>query len=249
MPGLVRRARGWLIGAMGYVAEHLAAVDARITAACHQAGRDPGEVRLLPVSKTHPMPLLREAAAAGWTQLGENKVQELVAKSAELEPDERISFCFIGHLQTNKARQVAELADEFQCLDSARVAKELDKRLQPLGKRLPVLVQVNSSGEEQKFGVAPDQAVQLVRELAAFDALDVRGLMTVAVNGDEQQVAACFQRMVELQDRLRQAGALGSAWDELSMGMSGDLELAIAHGSTCVRVGTAIFGARDYSQA
>lgn len=234
---------------MGSISDNLASIQQRIIRAAHDAGRDPAQVRLLPVSKTHPMAMLREAAAAGYHQLGENKVQELLAKSAELEPDEQISFSFIGHLQTNKAKQVAELADEFQCLDSARVAKELDKRLQALGKRLSVLVQVNSSGEEQKFGVAPEQAVGLVEELAAFDALDVRGLMTVAVNGDEQQVAACFERMRELQDRLRQSQALGSDWNELSMGMSGDLELAIAHGSTCVRVGTAIFGARDYSQA
>ncbi|MFC6360106.1 YggS family pyridoxal phosphate-dependent enzyme [Luteococcus peritonei] len=234
---------------MASIRDNLTTIQQRIETAAAANGRQASEIRLLPVSKTHPMEMLREAAAAGYTQLAENKVQELVSKSAALEPGERIGFSFIGHLQTNKARQVAELADEFQCLDSARVAKELDKRLQPLGKRLPVLVQVNSSGEEQKFGVAPDQAVDLVRELAAFDALDVRGLMTVAVKGHEQQVAACFERMRELQDRLRQAQALGSAWDELSMGMSADLELAIAHGSTCVRVGTAIFGARDCSQA
>lgn len=228
------------------IAQNLASVEARIAAACFAADRDPSTVSLLPVSKTHPMDALREVASHGYTLFGENKVQELVAKSAELSEDDGFGFSVIGHLQTNKAKQVAELASEFQCLDSAKVAVALDKRLQPLGKRLPVLIQVNSSGEEQKSGIAPEEVPGLVDELTACDALDVRGLMTVAIKGDEPQVAACFERMLELQRRLRDAQALGSSWDELSMGMSGDLELAIAHGSTCVRVGTAIFGARDY---
>lgn len=231
---------------MGSIAENITAVEARIEQACRAVGRQPGEVRLLPVSKTHPMAALREAHAAGYQLFGENKVQEVVAKAAERRAGERIGFSVIGHLQTNKAKQVAELADEFQALDSLKLAKELDKRLAPLERRLPVLIQVNSSREEQKSGVLPEQVVALARSLEPFEHLDVRGLMTVAIKGGEDQVAACFETMRRLQAELRDGQVLGSSWDELSMGMSGDMDLAIAHGSTCVRVGTAIFGARDY---
>ncbi|MGO4957285.1 YggS family pyridoxal phosphate-dependent enzyme [Luteococcus sp. Sow4_B9] len=231
------------------LAERLAAVEERIARACVASGRSPQEVRLLPVSKTHSIEMVREVASHGYTLFGENKVQEVQQKAAQRTEGDGFGFSVIGHLQTNKAKVVAELADEFQCVDSAKIAIALDKRLQALGRRLPVLVQVNTSGEPQKSGVAPDEVLGLVREIEACDALDVRGLMTVAIKGEDAQVAACFNRMLELQRDLRDAQALGSAWDELSMGMSGDLELAVAHGSTCLRVGTAIFGARDYGPA
>jgi hypothetical protein len=184
---------------------------------------------------------------AGCRRFGENKVQEAHDKWEKLRDVEGVEWAVIGHLQRNKARLVAEFATEFQALDSLRLAKELDKRLQAEGRRLDVLVQVNSSGEESKFGLAPEEVPGFARELAAFDALHVRGLMTLAVFSSEQdQVAACFSRMVDLQERLRQADdiTVGVGWDELSMGMSGDFELAIEHGATCVRVGQAIFGAR-----
>lgn len=231
---------------MSTIAENIATVEARIDRACEAAGRARDEVRLLPVSKTHPMSAVREAQACGYGLFGENKVQEVVSKSAELQPDDAIAFSVIGHLQTNKAKLVAELASEFQALDSLKLARELDKRLVALDKRLPVLIQVNSSREPQKSGVLPEDVVELVESLAECTNLDIRGLMTVAVKGTDDEVAACFQTMRDLQAQLRATDALGSAWDELSMGMSGDLHLAIAHGSTCVRVGTAIFGARDY---
>lgn len=232
---------------MPSIAENIATVRARIDHACEAAGRQPSEVRLLPVSKTHPLDALREAAACGHHLLAENKVQEVQAKAAELADGDDIAFSFIGHLQTNKAKVVAELASEFQALDSVRLAAELDKRLAGLGKRLPVLIQVNSSREPQKSGVLPEDVTALVDQLGGFTHLDVRGLMTVAAKGPDDEVAACFETVRRLRDELREADALGSSWDELSMGMSGDLELAVAHGSTCVRVGTAIFGARDYT--
>lgn len=227
------------------IADNLRTVEARIARACEGAGRPRTSVRLLPVSKTHPMAAVRQVAALGYRDFGENKVQEIVAKCAERTPGERIGFAAIGHLQTNKARLVAELASEFQALDSLRVAAELDRRLQALGRTLPVFVQVNSSDEPQKFGVAPEEVAGFAAQLAAFEALEVRGLMTLAVRSeDDERVAACFARMQRLQEELRQAQVLGVAWDELSMGMSGDLELAIAHGATTVRVGQAIFGPR-----
>jgi pyridoxal phosphate enzyme (YggS family) len=215
----------------------------RITAACERAGRDPGQVRLLPVSKTHPPAKILEAFRAGCTRFGENKVQEAAAKAAELEHVEGLEWSLIGHLQTNKARQLVTFAAEFQALDSIRLARELQKRLEAADRTLDVLVQVNSSGEATKFGLEPDEVVGFAAQLAPFDRLAVRGLMTLAANTpDREVVAGCFETMRDLQTRLRDAH--GGGWDELSMGMSGDYELAIEHGSTCVRIGTAIFGER-----
>jgi hypothetical protein len=151
----------------------------------------------------------------------------------------------IGHLQSNKARLVAEFASEFQGLDSLPLAAELDRRLQAAGRQLDVLIQVNSSGEDSKFGLPPAEVAAFASDLAPFDALRVRGLMTLALpSPDADQVAACFQRVLAVQRDLRDAALDGQSFDELSMGMSGDFELAIAHGSTQVRIGTAIFGVR-----
>lgn len=226
------------------IADNLAAVRSRIADACRAVGRDEDAVRLLPMSKTHPVADILDARAAGIVRFGENRPQELSTK-AEALADTDVELAFVGHLQTNKAKVVAESAAEFQALDSLRVARELDRRCVALDRSLDVLVQVNTSSEPQKFGIEPAEALSFARELAAFDALRVRGLMTMAINSpDDAVVAACFDRLVGVQRVLRDEGAPGT-WDELSMGMSGDFELAIAHGSTCVRIGTAIFGARS----
>jgi pyridoxal phosphate enzyme (YggS family) len=229
------------------VAENLAAVEARVAAACARAGRPRADVRLLPVSKTHPSPVLREAYAAGVRWFGENKVQEAAAKAADLADLADLRWSFIGHLQTNKARDVAAFAHEFQALDSLRIAEALDRRLQALGRGLDVLIEVDTSGEDTKFGVAPADVPALARALSAYPALRLRGLMTIAANTpDAAVVAGCFDRLAALRDRLR--ADLGDGVDELSMGMSADFELAIEHGATCVRVGTAVFGAREYAR-
>lgn len=226
------------------VVANLRTVRERVDAACRAAGRDPGEVRLLPVSKTHSVDRIRELYAAGERTFGENKVQEAQAKAEELA-DTDIRWAVIGHLQTNKARFLARFASEFHALDSLKVAAELDKRLQAEGRSLDVLVQVNSSAEPQKFGVAVDEVEAFAEQLGAYASLRVRGLMTLAVFSDDRdEVAACFARMAELRRRLRDNDRAAGQWDELSMGMSGDFELAIAYGATTVRVGQAIFGAR-----
>ena len=228
------------------VADNLTAVRTRIDDACRACDRDPGEVSLLPVSKTKPPSMVEEAYEAGYRLFGENKVQDALAKSELMDADHPgLEWAVIGGLQTNKAKYVARFATEFQALDSLKVARELDKRLQKEGRQLRVLVQVNSSVEPQKSGIAPDEAVNFAKELAAFDSLDVRGLMTVALNSSEPKaVADCFDVVVGVQEKLRQAVNAVSDWSELSMGMSGDLEIAVAHGSTQVRIGTDIFGAR-----
>ncbi len=226
------------------VAERLATVRSEIDEACRLVGRDPAEVRMLPVSKHHPTERIREAHAAGYRLFGENRLQEMAAKHAELAGLD-IGFAVIGHVQTNKAKLVAELAEELHSLDSLRLAEALQRRLDALGRRLPVLVQVNTSGEPAKSGIAPEEAVGFARELGRFDALEPRGLMTMAVNSPvEQDVTDCFDRLVAAQARIRDE--VGGGWDDLSMGMSGDYRLAVAHGATTVRPGTAVFGPREY---
>lgn len=225
------------------ISANIADIRQRIADACRKVGRDAAEVRLLPVSKTQPVSALIAARDAGITRFGENRVQELVAKAAEL-PD--VEFALIGPLQSNKIKQVAETAVEFQGLETLKVAAGLDRRLQSLGRSLDVLVEVNTSGEDSKFGLPPAEVPGFARELAAFDSLKVRGLMTIAAPGpDLARVGACFELLRGLRDQLRDEQAAGSDWPELSMGMSGDFELAIAHGATCVRIGTAVFGQRS----
>ncbi len=224
---------------------NLAQVHASIRAACLRSGRDPASVRLLPVSKTVDVERIRAAHAAGCHFLGENKVQEAYAKWEALSDLADLRWSVIGHLQTNKAKLVARFASEFQALDSLRVARALETHLQAEGRSLDVLVQVNSSGESSKYGLPPDAVTGFVRELPAFSALRVRGLMTLAaLSDDEARVRRCFVVMRELRERLRQDGPPGVDIHELSMGMSGDYTMAIEEGATIVRVGQAIFGAR-----
>ncbi len=232
------------------LARNLAQVHARIAAACARVDRDPAGVRLLPVSKTVDEPRMRAAVAAGMTSFGENKVQEAKAKAAALADLPGLRWSVIGHLQTNKARDVAGFADEFQALDSLRAAEALDRRLQAAGRSLDVFVQVNTSREESKYGLPPEEVAAFVAALPQFTALQVRGLMTLAVfSADADAVRACFVRLRELRDQLRQDAPDGVALDGLSMGMSGDFEIAVEEGATVVRVGQAIFGARPTPDA
>jgi len=224
---------------------NLAAVQARIAAACRRVGRDPATVRLLPVSKTKPESSLRLAHAAGCRILGENKVQEAHRKWEAMRDLSDLQWSVIGHLQTNKAKWVAQFASEFQALDSLRVAEALDRRLQTEGRALDVFVQVNTSGEASKYGLSPEDVPAFVQTLPTFSALRVRGLMTLALFSSEaERVRRCFILLRNLRDRLRQSAPDGIALDALSMGMSGDFEIAIEEGATVVRVGQAIFGAR-----
>ncbi len=224
---------------------NLSAVQVRIDAACHRVGRDPTAVRLLPVSKTKPEASLRMAHAAGCRMLGENKVQEAYRKWEAMQDLSDLHWSVIGHLQTNKVKLVARFASEFQSLDSLRVAEALDRRLQIEGRSLDVFVQVNTSGEARKYGLAPEEVQDFIQALPAFSALRVRGLMTLALfSGEAERVRRCFILLRTLRDRLRQCAPADIELDELSMGMSGDFEIAIEEGATIVRVGQAIFGAR-----
>ena len=200
------------------IAANLADVRRRVDEACAAADRDPSQVRLLPVSKTKPPAVIREAYDAGVRLFGENKVQEAVAKAEVFADVTDLRWAVIGHLQTNKAKQVAAVAAEFHALDSLRLAEALDRRLHELDRTLDVFVQVNSSGEESKFGLAPEEVPDFARELGRFATLRVRGLMTLAVFSDDaEQVGACFGRMrapaVPVAGHRRPSRALAGAVD------------------------------------
>lgn len=229
------------------IAANLADVHARIARACARAGRDPRTVQLIAVTKTHPAPLIRAAYAAGLREIGENKAQEAREKQAALS-DLPLRWHVIGHLQTNKAKYVARFAHAFHALDSLRLAAVLDHRLGIEQRELDVYVQVNASGEASKFGIAPEEAPGFVEALAPFTRLKLKGLMTLALfSRDEAGVRACFQRLRAVRDDLRARGVAEIAG--LSMGMSGDFEIAIEEGASVVRVGQVLFGPRALPDA
>lgn len=224
--------------------QRFAVVRARVDAACSAAGRDPMEVRILPVSKTVEEARIRFAVEAGCREFGENKVQEALRKAHALSELE-IRWSVIGHLQSNKAKYVARFAHEFQALDSLDLAEQLNRRLQTQGRKLDVYVQVNSSGETSKYGLDPDEVGAFLHRLAPYSFLRVRGLMTLAVfSPDPERVRGCFALMRRLRERLCQESRLAEQLQELSMGMSSDFEIAIGEGATVVRIGQALFGPR-----
>ncbi|MNI41700.1 hypothetical protein D3C73_959610 [compost metagenome] len=229
------------------MAGRIAHIRQRIADACARAGRSPDSVVLLPVSKTFEVDAIREAMALGLTRFGENKTQEIRQKAAALA-GQGLQWVLIGHLQTNKAKDAARDATEVQSLDRADLAEALHRRLVNEGRTLDVLVQVKTSTEPSKFGMAPEDVSAFLRRIAAeFPTLRVQGLMTLAVNSsDPEPVRACFRALRELRDSLLAENIEGVSLERLSMGMSGDFELAIEEGSTEVRIGTAIFGARTY---
>lgn len=224
---------------------NIAAVRARIADAAERSGRHPDDVRLLPVSKTVSEQRIRLAVKAGLRQLGENRVQEATRKHDAMS-DLDVHWSIIGNLQTNKARDVAAYAAEFQALDRLRVAEVLNRRLEAAGRTLPVFVQVNTSDEEQKYGIQPDELAEFLTALRSYPTLEVQGLMTLAVfTTDVERVRQCFRLLRSLRDQMRNEVPELIGPGELSMGMSGDYEVAIEEGATVVRVGQAIFGARD----
>jgi pyridoxal phosphate enzyme (YggS family) len=216
----------------------------KIESACQGARRDVSEVTLLPVSKTFGADAIRHMVTLGFKRFGENRLQEIAQKAPALE-DCDIEWVVIGHVQTNKAKEVAKYASELQSLDRLALAEALHKRLSTLDRTLDVLVQVKTSPEQTKAGVDPHELLALLQDLTNYPTLKVKGLMTMAVlSEDEDAVRQCFVRLRQCQEQARAANLPGMTFDRLSMGMSGDMRIAIEEGSTEVRVGSAIFGAR-----
>lgn len=222
--------------------ERLAEVRDRIRRAAERSGRDPDGVRLIGVVKTVPAAVVREAVAQGLTDLGENRVQEAEGKIREVGR-EGLRWHLVGHLQRNKAGRAVELFDRIHSVDSAGLAEAVSRRAVAAGRRVPVLVEVNVSGEASKFGVAPGALESLLEQVAPLAGLALDGLMTVgAPVGRPEDARPGFARLRETRERAQ--AALGIALPELSMGMSGDYEIAVEEGATLVRVGTALFGPR-----
>ncbi len=219
----------------------------RILVACERAGRNPGEVKLLLATKTVSAEKIKIIFEAGETLIGENKIQEIKDKFESLKatPHEKH---FIGHLQTNKIKEL--LKYEVSCLQSVdrlELAEKLHQRLTYEQKELKVFIQVNTSAETSKFGISPDHAVELVRQVSEFGTLKVQGLMTIGLFSPEtEKVRQCYKRLKEIQQEIVRQNIPNVIMQELSMGMSNDLEVAIEEGATMVRVGTAIFGKRIY---
>lgn len=236
---------------MSVIADQLDAVRRRILDAAHQAGRPDAAVRLLAVSKTFPADDVRAAYAAGQRAFGENYVQESIDKIAALSDlRSQIEWHFIGPLQSNKTRQVAEAFDWVHSVDRLKIATRLSEQRPAHLPPLNVCVQVNISGEASKSGAMPSETLALMQAVAPLPRLRLRGLMAIpeAVSADSEAALMAAQRAPHraLHDLLNQAQATGLAVDTLSAGMSADLEAAVLEGATLVRIGTAIFGHRDY---
>lgn len=233
-----------------HIAENIAVIQGRIENACKASGRDPGEVKLLLATKTVSAERIKIAFSAGVTLIAENKVQELKEKFEALKDFPHTKH-FIGHLQTNKIKDL--LKCEVACiesLDRLDLAEKLQQRLEFEDKTIEALIQVNTSFEESKFGVSPEHAVELVKQVSQFDRIKIKGLMTIGLFSDEiERVRKCFRLLKEIQRQIIDLEIPNVEMNELSMGMSGDLEAAIEEGATIVRIGTAIFGERIYSDS
>lgn len=228
-------------------ADRLARVREEVAAACGRVGRDPASVQILAITKGHPVDVLTGAAEAGF-DIGENRVGEAaekleIARDVLESLDRPVRLHMVGHLQRNKVRDAVALFDWIQSVDSIRLAREIDKRAKGRGSSMPVLIQVDAAGEEQKHGFVPEEAAERAAEIAERTSLEVRGTMTMAPWTDDERVlreAFRTARRIHEEIRSRVEGA-----DTLSMGMSNDYEIAVEEGATMVRLGTALFGPRN----
>ncbi len=226
--------------------DNLKQVEDNIAKACTRAGRDRSEVTLIAVSKTKPVEMLQEIYDEGVRTFGENKVQEICEKYEQLPRD--IEWHMIGHLQRNKVKQVIDKTALIHSVDSYRLAQEISVQAQKKKICMPILVEVNIAQEESKFGILADDTIQLVEEIAALPNLAVKGLMTIApFVTDPEENRTYFRQIKQLSVDIKNKNIDNVSMDVLSMGMTGDYEVAIEEGATMVRVGTGIFGARSYA--
>lgn len=232
---------------MENILQNIEVIKQRIAAACARVGRKPEEVKLLLATKTVTPERIKIALKTGNTLIAENKIQELKEKYEALKEVPHTNH-FIGHLQTNKIKEI--LRYEVSCVESVDridLAQKLHNRLASEGKELDIFIQVNTSNEESKFGAAPAEVLDLVKQVAQLPTLHIKGLMTIGLfSADTDKVRACFKLLKQLQQQIIALGLPNVDPQELSMGMSGDLETAIEEGATIVRVGTAVFGERIY---
>ena len=225
------------------VVARLNIIKERIAQACAHAGRNVAEIRIVAVTKTATESQIMELIGAGHLDLGENRVQVLESHAVVTAQTPGVRWHMIGHLQRNKVRDVLMLVHTIESVDSVRLAREIEKEAAKLERRIPVLVQVNAGAEQQKFGVAMEGVLELAQQMAEMPHLELQGMMSMApLTEDTELVAEAFARTRDAFEKVRSAGFAGEGFRELSMGMSGDFELAIAHGATMLRIGSALFG-------
>ncbi len=229
------------------IRENLRHVESEIQAACERAGRDVSEVTLIAVSKTKPVEMLREAYEAGARDFGENKVQELMDKIPQMPEDVR--WHMIGHLQRNKVKYIVGKVCLIHSVDSYRLAEEISREAVKQDVSVDILIEVNVAGEESKFGVAPGDVIPLVKEISGLPGIRIRGLMTIAPFVEKpEENREIFEKLRHLSVDIMRENVDNVTMNVLSMGMTGDYVAAVEEGATCVRVGTGIFGERDYSR-
>lgn len=231
---------------------HIQDIRNRVDAAARKAGRNPGEIHILAVTKTYPVAYIQEALAAGIRWFGENKVQEAKEKYQcfdNLTEKDAVQKHMVGHLQTNKVRHAVEIFDMIQTVDSLRLATEIDKRAYTQDRIMDILIQVNTSREKSKYGIPPEDTLELVKRVAELKNVRIRGLMTIgpltaSVSADPEKVRPYFRRLFELKQFIAEQKIPQVNMEHLSMGMSLDFETAVEEGATIIRIGTAIFGKR-----
>ncbi len=226
-----------------YISSHLKQVQERIQISCNRSGRDIHEVTLIAVSKTKPLEALQAAYECGVRDFGENKVQEILQKAPQMPADTR--FHMIGHLQRNKVRQVLPLVTMIHSVDSLRLAEEIHQEAKRINKIVDILLEVNVAGEESKFGFSPEELMNIIQQICNFSHIHICGLMTIApfVENPEQN-RSVFKKLFQLYVDIKHKNIDNISMSVLSMGMTGDYEVAVEEGSTMIRVGTGIFGAR-----
>lgn len=231
---------------MDIIKNNLQLIHQRIANACQRVDREVNNVQLLLATKTVPAERIALALECGESLLGENKVQELKAKEEILKPY-ACSKHFIGHLQTNKVKDVLKYVSCIESVDRLAVVEKLDQRLQFEGRSIDILIQVNTSFEESKFGLDPSEVIPFIKKVAQYDTLNIKGLMTIGLfSAEEERVRKCFKLLKGIQREVIEEDIAHVQMKHLSMGMSGDLEIAVEEGATIVRIGTAIFGQRIY---
>lgn len=226
---------------MGTVKDNLETINKKIKEAALKVNRDPQEIKLVAVTKTATLEQIKEAINEGVKIIGENKVQEAKEKYQVLTTE--VKWHLIGHLQTNKVKYAVEIFDLIHSVDSIKLAKEIDKRSVQFKKTIDVLIEVNISGEETKYGYNPEKVEAFLKEISEFSGIKVRGLMTIApISKNKEEVRPYFRRLRELSERIRDKNIKNIKMDYLSMGMTDDFEIAIEEGANIVRIGRGIFG-------
>lgn len=228
---------------MDFIKNNIEQAHQQIADACRRSGRLPTAVQIMAITKTVAVPQIREALAAGISLIGENRVQEAADKYNEIGTE--ATWHLVGHLQTNKVKRACEIFSVIQAVDSLRLAEEIDERAAHVQRVMEILIEVNTSGEDSKFGVRPEEAAGLAFKISGFKNIKLTGLMTIgAFLADAEQVRPCFKILREIRDDLQKRGL---AVPHLSMGMSNDYVQAVEEGATLIRLGRALFGERNYT--